>query len=105
MPFLSPILHWLQPGLKTTTPDTPLSTTEAPIASWAAARPPPGSGPHRYVVVLYEQPEGLNVARWVAQVGEGKEMGLAARVRTSLDEWVRELGLGEPVGVGWFTSK
>lgn len=61
------------------------------------------SGPHRYVVVLYEQPKGLEIEKWLLE--EGKDMGLGDRVRTSLDEWVGKLGLGEPVGVGWFTSK
>lgn len=71
-----------------------------------AAGPPPGSSPHRYLILLYEQPEGL------AEGGgkkfapkEGKEMGLGQRVRTSLDEWVVKLGLGEPVAVNFFTSR
>ncbi|KAF4632589.1 hypothetical protein G7Y89_g5540 [Cudoniella acicularis] len=78
---LSPILHWLQPGLKPTDGTTNLiAPDDAPfIADYAGPGPPPPSSPHRYVFLLYEQPVGFDPARF-APPG-GKKMGIRPRMR------------------------
>ncbi|KAJ4385487.1 hypothetical protein N0V93_009915 [Gnomoniopsis smithogilvyi] len=101
-PVLGPVLHWIQPGLKSSTSGGSLEATEPFIANWVAASPPPGSAPHRYIFILYEQPEGLETKKFAPK--EGQEMGMGPRVRTSLDGWVTKLGLGEPVAVNYCTS-
>lgn len=104
--ILSPILHWIQPSLHPTPSNDNTTTTlkaNAPfIANWIGPEPPPGSGPHRYVFLLYEQPEGFEVQRYAP--GAGKEMGIWGRVRFDLDGFEREVGLGEVVAVNYFLS-
>ncbi|TCD59820.1 hypothetical protein EIP91_011399 [Steccherinum ochraceum] len=63
--------HWLVNGVTVTGDKAPftVSTDNATaITEYAGPAPPPGSGPHRYVVLLYSQPsdfqapDGLNTA-------------------------------------------
>lgn len=74
------------------------------IANWIGPEPPPGSGPHRYVFLLYEQPEGFEAAGKKYAPAEGKEMGIWGRVRFDLDGFEREVGLGKAVAANYFLS-
>lgn len=111
-PVLGPILHWIQPGLKAAPIDggrgdrfrLEAAADEPFIANWAPPGPPSVSGPHRYVFLLHEQPDGFDGGKGLAPPG-GKEMGLGARVRFDVDKWVRESNLGPAVAVNYFSSK
>ncbi|ODM16091.1 hypothetical protein SI65_08525 [Aspergillus cristatus] len=66
LPILGPILHWIQPDIQVqqiASPSTSASSTlkmTAPfVANYIGPALPPGSAPHRYVFLLYEQPEGF----------------------------------------------
>ncbi|KAI2607236.1 putative protease inhibitor [Hypoxylon fragiforme] len=98
--FLSPILHWVQPGLQapTTTTTTTLQSKAPVVASYAPPGPPPGSAPHRYIFLLYEQPAGFE--GW----GGGKPVARSQRMRFAYDAWVREVQLGPVLAVNFFTS-
>ena len=111
LPFLSPILHWVQPGLKVSgSSSKELSTEVAHIVDFIPPGPPPPSGPHRYLFMLYEQPPGFDGKALGQTLGkpasaeEGAPFGLWNRVRFDYDGLVKKAGLGEIVAVNFFTS-
>ncbi|KAK2739611.1 hypothetical protein FQN55_009347 [Onygenales sp. PD_40] len=111
LPVLGPILHWIQPGLQPTpspTPSSPetnnhtLKPQSAVITNYIGPAPPPGSAPHRYVFLLYEEPEGLEAGRYTPAGGRG--LGVLKRMWFDFDWWAGEAGLGELVAGCWFLS-
>jgi len=100
--FMTPILHWGQTGLKVTKDGTgKLEAGNAPfIADYAPPAPPPGSNPHRYVFLLYEQPKGFNVGKWAAP-GQDK-VGVRPRARYDLKAFEKAAGLGSAVACNYF---
>jgi phosphatidylethanolamine-binding protein (PEBP) family uncharacterized protein len=107
-PLLGPILHECQTGLAGTDGATDggwtrLAAAEGPAASWIAPNPPSISGPHRYVFLVWEQPQGVTLEKIRQMMGWGEgNVGLGKRVRWDLDGFVRKAGLGEVVGGAWF---
>jgi len=101
IPFLGPILHWLQPSLKADS-DSTLRAQSEELVSWAPPGPPPGAAPHRYVFVLYEQREDLSVAELQKQYP--KPLSVAKRMRWNLESFEKTVGLGEKVAAAWFES-
>jgi phosphatidylethanolamine-binding protein (PEBP) family uncharacterized protein len=99
---LGPILHWIQPGLKSTTTSSSLAATEPFVANYIGPAPPPGSGPHRYVFFLYEQPVGFDGKKYAP--ADGKNLSNWNRMRYSLDAWEKEAKLGPVVAVNYFKS-
>lgn len=104
--ILSPVLHWIQSGL---TPETAedgpsvLKPHDTPvIVNYAGPGPPPGSGPHRYVFLLYEQPEGFDVSKY-APAG-GKPTGIGPRVRYDLGAFETKAKLGPVIAANYFNS-
>ncbi|KAK0714476.1 phosphatidylethanolamine-binding protein [Lasiosphaeris hirsuta] len=107
LPVLGPALHVLRADLALATaevnPDDEFIRLEdaeegsvvgrKPVASYLRPSPPPVGGPHRYVFMLWEQPEGVT--------GEGikEEMGYA---EGGLDEFEKRLGLGRVVAGNYF---
>lgn len=72
------------------------------VANYVGPSPPPPSAPHRYVFMLYEQPDGF-VAKKYAPAG-GKKMGLWPRVRYDFGAFAREIKLGPVIACNYFTS-
>ncbi|KAF2197440.1 PEBP-like protein [Delitschia confertaspora ATCC 74209] len=108
--LLSPILHSVSANL---TADGDLdsdgfaqlaATNQAPLVPWLAPGPPAISAPHRYVFLVYEQPEQVTEESIRKEMGwvVGKDVGLGKRVRWNLEEFERKFGLGSVVGFGWF---
>lgn len=100
--MLGPILHWIQPGLRADVASGTLKTTAPFVANYIGPAPPPGSAPHRYVFLLYEQPEGFDGAEYAP--ADGKELSNWYRIRYDLESWEKAVGLGEVVGVNYFVS-
>jgi len=105
--FLAPIMHWLQSDLtlSSTKDEGGFATLSAPEDSkvsvdWAGPGPPPGSAPHRYVFMLYEQPEGFDSEK----LGLVEGAGIRARMRFDLDGFEKKAGLGKAVAGNWFVS-
>ncbi|KAI2602143.1 putative protease inhibitor [Hypoxylon sp. NC1633] len=101
--FLSPALHWIQPGLKPEPAGVggfSLKYTDPYIVDWVGPGPPPGSSPHRYTFFLYEEPESFDAKKYTPPVG--KKVGLTPRVRYDLDLWAKEIKLGPAVAVNYF---
>ncbi|KAI1775493.1 putative protease inhibitor [Hypoxylon cercidicola] len=111
-PVLGPVLHWLQPGAKATPIEVggggggfslKAAADEPFVANYAGPGPPPISSPHRYVFLVYEQPEGFDGKKLAPP--DGKEMGIGPRVRFDVDKWVKESKVGLAVAVTYFNSK
>lgn len=102
--FLGPILHWMQPGLKSggagsqalTVSDTPV------IAHYLPPTPPPFSGPHRYVFLLYEQPADFDVKKYAPPAGE--DFVPRNRMWYNLTTFEKEAKLGPVVAANYFCS-
>jgi len=99
---LGPILHWIQPGLRSTAGSLALKATEPFVANYIGPAPPPGSGPHRYVFFLYEQPVGFEGKKYAPSNGEN--LSNWNRMRYSLDAWETEVRLGPVMAVNYFKS-
>jgi phosphatidylethanolamine-binding protein (PEBP) family uncharacterized protein len=107
-PFMAPINHWIQSGLvpqpasgdgaapKLVAHDTPW------IFDWAPPGPPPGSAPHRYLFLLYAQPEGFDVKEHAA--ADGKKVGMWGRPRYDLAAFEKKVGLGPVLAANYFNS-
>jgi phosphatidylethanolamine-binding protein (PEBP) family uncharacterized protein len=98
--FLAPILHSLEKDLTITANGT-LETSTAPLVHWIKPNPPPGSGPHRYVSLLYEQPDGFNADGSIVPDGGIARM---ARMRFDFAGFEEKARLGKPVAGAWFIS-
>ncbi|KAN0098461.1 putative protease inhibitor [Hyaloscypha variabilis] len=105
--ILGPALHWLQSGLKperSADGTTNLVAGDTPfMADYAGPGPPPPSSPHRYVFLLYEQPEGFDVAKYAPP--DGKKVGIRPRVRYDLKAFEAQAKLGPVVASNYFFSK
>ncbi|KAH2917230.1 hypothetical protein KXV64_001828 [Aspergillus fumigatus] len=88
--FLGPILHWIHPGFK---PSTDTTVTGETILTTA---------PHRYVFLLYEQPEGFNIEKHAPK--NGKPVGNWQRIRYDLGAFAKEVNLGPVLAANYFRS-
>ena len=89
--ILSPIVHWIQPGLYLNDNTNILKPDDACIVNWLASVPPPFSGPHRYVVILYQQPADFAVGTWESEFA--KPVSIPSRCRWNVDQFVKEADL------------
>ncbi|KAF2476353.1 uncharacterized protein BDR25DRAFT_156821, partial [Lindgomyces ingoldianus] len=107
MALASPVLHGIQANLGAQgepdaggwvklVPDVP------PIASYAPPNPPFFSASHRYIFLVWEQPEGLTNEKIKKELGLVDEVGLGARVRWDQDACEKKLGLGKALGGNYF---
>ncbi|KAK3049025.1 hypothetical protein LTR09_009679 [Extremus antarcticus] len=112
--FLGPILHWFQSGLRASASSTPSTSGDSigtqltalgipHIVDYAGAGPPPGSGPHRYIFLLYQQSGDFDASKH-AVVKEGQKVGISKRIKYDFAALVRDAKLGEPVAGNWFIS-
>lgn len=72
------------------------------MADYIGPAPPPGSGPHRYVFFLYEQPADFDVQKYASP--EGRKVGAMKRMFYDLDAFEGTAKLGPIVAANYFTS-
>lgn len=72
------------------------------IVDYAGPGPPPPSAPHRYVFMLYEQPQGFDLAKFVSP--GGKKVGVRPRIRYDVTAFEKEAKLGPVVASNYFFS-
>jgi hypothetical protein len=72
------------------------------VVPYAPPNPPAISGAHRYVFLLWEQPEGLTSEGAKSALGLPEEVGLGARVRWDQEKCETRLGLGKLLGGNYF---
>jgi phosphatidylethanolamine-binding protein (PEBP) family uncharacterized protein len=107
MRVLSPALHAIQAelvpegdadvdGFVRLVPRTKAAVTYAP------PNPPPISSGHRYVFVVWEQPESLTNEKIRSQLGLANKVGLWTRARWDQEGCEQKLGLGDVLGGNYF---
>jgi len=87
--------HWLANFVTVANNQVTNGTVQAPVTAYAGPGPAAGSGPHRYVVLLYVQPD-----TFVQPQEFQKPLGVA---KFSLTDYVKSSGLGALVGANYFT--
>lgn len=97
-----PLLHWYQPDLiiknKKSRVLSVQHLSKRQNAKYIAPSPPPGS-PHRYVQVLFEQPDRYSFPpEFDKYLGKKSE----ARLGFEIKEFIRAAKLDEPVAGSWF---
>jgi phosphatidylethanolamine-binding protein (PEBP) family uncharacterized protein len=107
-PFLGPALHSIQTGLSAEAESdndgwVKLRAGGKPVVHWAPPAPPGISAPHRYVFLLWEQPEGLTDEKIRQQMGWGTVVGLTSRARWDQAGFEARFGLEDFVGGNWFS--
>lgn len=72
------------------------NTTAADVVNaYRGPNPPAGSGPHRYVLFVYDQPEGFGIG----------SLNVSNIAGWNLTEWAGETGLRPPVAGGFFVAE
>jgi hypothetical protein len=87
--------HWLVNGVHVSG-STVSNTSAVGITNYAGPAPPAGSGPHRYVVVLYSQPTSFHPPADLSTPGVPVSTFVWA-------DYVTSTGLGPLVGATYFT--
>lgn len=99
---LGPILHWIQPGLKGADTTGTLTSTDPFVANYIGPAPPPLSGPHRYVFLLYEQPADFDGKKYAP--AEGQKLGNGKRMWFDLGAFEKKTKLGPVLAANYFVS-
>jgi hypothetical protein len=87
--------HWLVNGVQVSG-STVSNTSAVGITGYAGPAPPAASGPHRYVVVLYNQPASFQAPADLSAPGVPVSTFVWA-------DYVKNTGLGSLVGATYFT--
>ena len=120
-PVLGPVLHGMQTdlALRDTTQDTTqdkdnteappewsqLVSDQPPLVAYAKPGPPRVSAPHRYVSVLWRQPDADVATALRHKLGWGDApIGLLGRMRFDVNVVVAALGLEDVAAISYFTS-
>lgn len=99
---LGPILHWIQPGFKPQAVTTKLTSDTPFVANYIGPAPPPGSSPHRYIFLLYDQPADFDFGKYAP--ASGKKLGNMSRMRYNLSQFEQEAKLGPVIAANYFCS-
>ena len=94
----------MQPGLKPEkSVDGSTSKLSASFVSdYVGPAPPPTSSPHRYVFLLYEQPEDFDATKHAPT--DGTKMARSARMRYDLGAFEKTAKLGPVIAANYFVS-
>jgi len=101
-PFLGPLLHWHQSGVTVASDNSLKLSSNKGNIDWLAPTPPPLSGPHRYLFILYE--EGKEYDSEHVKSAFGESISTFSRLRWDVDTFVEKAGLGSVVAATYFKS-
>ncbi|TRM70410.1 phosphatidylethanolamine-binding protein [Schizophyllum amplum] len=76
---------------------SPIKNLTEPITNWMSPSPPDGSDPHRYVVLVYQQPWNFTLDDIKPYLNSSSE-----RENFNLTSFASAVGLAEPVGGTYF---
>jgi len=92
------LLHWYQPGLTLSSTGELEVDPKCPGPAAEYIGPAPPEGVHRYVYLLYRQPEGYEFPGCYASVIPATP---DARIGFDLKTFVKVAGLGKPLAANW----
>jgi len=118
-PVMGPILHSMQADLTLATNELDAENGDEfiplhpvtedgegacrPVASYMGPAPPGLSSPHRYMFMMWEQPDGITGEKIRDELGFGEDgVGLMTRMRWDQDAFERKLGLGRVLAGNYF---
>ncbi|TVY88956.1 Protein D1 [Lachnellula willkommii] len=103
-PLLGPILHWLQSDLEVGQDGTIVAgnSQASAIAEYIGPKPPPISGPHRYLFYLHEQPAGFDATQFRAP--DGQDLAVSKRMWWNPDTFAKKAELGPVVAASYFET-
>jgi phosphatidylethanolamine-binding protein (PEBP) family uncharacterized protein len=107
MPVMGPIAHGIQGDLQLGSTEEPrgwlrLNATAKPVLPYLPPSPPPLSSPHRYLFLLWEQPEGLSGMDIRTRLELPEEPGMMARVKWDQVAFEEKIGLGMVLASTYF---
>lgn len=99
LPIMGPIAHAIQANLQLSakgqsTGWLKLEPMEKPILPYLAPAPPPMSALHRYLIMLWEQPEGWVTEDVKSELKLAAQPGMMARVKWDEEGFEKKLSLG-----------
>ncbi|KAI1424378.1 PEBP-like protein [Xylaria sp. FL1777] len=107
-PFLGPLLHGVHFDLVAGAPGddgfAPLQGGSEWIVPWLAPGPPKPSSAHRYVFLAFEQPTGLDAAKFRSSLKLAESVKLTARLWWNEADAEKKLGLGDVLAGNYFLS-
>lgn len=104
-PVISSLCHWIQADLQPSGSDNNLTSPTPPVVDYIGANPAPFSmAPHRYVFMLFKQPDGFDASKLECAYKEGESYPMTWRMRFDLEGFVKDAGLGEWVAANYFVS-
>ncbi|KAI1739223.1 PEBP-like protein [Xylaria scruposa] len=107
--FMSPILHGLHTDLVAGAADgdgfAPLEGSVEWTVPYVGPGPPKPSSPHRYIFMVFEQPEGLGAAEIKSRLGFGEEVGIWPRIRWEEEAFEKKLGLGKVLAATYYLTR
>ncbi|KAI1428493.1 PEBP-like protein [Xylaria sp. FL1777] len=107
--FMSPILHGLHaglvPGVAGDDGFAPLEGGIEWMVPYVGPGPPKPSSPHRYLFMIFEQPEGLDAAKIRSLLGFGEEVGIWPRIRWNEEAFEKKLGLGKVLAATYYLTR
>ncbi|KAH8800629.1 phosphatidylethanolamine-binding protein [Xylogone sp. PMI_703] len=109
VPVLGPVLHWIQTDLCSESASFelngghffPLTPENTPaVVPYLAPQPPPVATPHRYMFLLYAQPEAFSARRLME---EGTiSISTVGRLRFKLSKFEETAKLGPVIAASYF---
>ncbi|KAF8212512.1 phosphatidylethanolamine-binding protein [Mycena galopus ATCC 62051] len=88
--------HWLENSVTVSTNGTVSDATATAITAYAGPAPASGSGPHRYVILLYAQSSTFSPPANLSSPVPGVS-------KFDLNGYVKDSGLGDIVAANYFT--
>jgi phosphatidylethanolamine-binding protein len=108
MPILGPIMHGMEVDVVASGPATDgwvvLSSTGDYIFPYISPNPPPGSNPHRYMFLVYEQPAEHSAETVRKALGLSRTPGMTARLLWNLEDLEKKIGLQKIIVGNYWVS-
>lgn len=93
------LLHWLATDITLTNGSLTIPST--PGAPYLRPNPPAGDSPHRYVFLLYAQPDGFSIPSQYANINP--PVNSTARIGFNLTAFAADTSLNSPLAANYIT--
>lgn len=98
----SEFCHYVESDIKISETEGGILENGKVLQSYVGPAPPPGTGPHRYVFLLYRQPVGVTASK-LTEIKGRPNWGYGTPA-TGVEKWATENNL-EPLGANFFFAE